>query len=580
MLPLTLADPMATRRVLFAATFVLAACETRPPAEPASLVLRNGKVVTVDAAMPEAQAIAVSGYTIVAVGTNDEIERYIGPNTEVIDLNGRLATPGFIEGHGHFMGLGRSKMILELADVKNFDDIVAMVRDAVARAQPGEWIMGRGWHQEKWDRVPQPNVEGVPLHAALDSVSPNNPVLLTHASGHAAFANGAALRAAGVDRRTPNPRGGELVKDGAGNPTGLLRETAQGLVSSAASRNDRQAEEVYAERRQQVQLAGREALDNGVTSFQDAGSSFEIIDFLKTLEERNELPVRLYVMVRGVPPEELDARLDSYRMEPAGNDYLTVRSIKQSIDGALGPHGAWLLQPYADMPGSAGLNTTPLDRIEQISRIAFNHGFQMNIHAIGDRGNREVLNIYEKIFAEDTTRKDLRWRIEHSQHLHPDDVRRFAQLAVVASMQCNHATSDGPWVFARLGPERARSGAYVWRDLMNAGVTINNGTDAPVERINPVANFYSCVTRNQLDGTAFFADQKMTREEALRAYTLNNAWAAFEENIKGSITVGKLADVTVLDRDIMTIPDAEIPTTKVDFTIIGGEIRFRRESAN
>jgi predicted amidohydrolase YtcJ len=567
----------SNRLALISATVLIVACESQPPVEPATLVLQNGKVVTVDDSLPEAQAIAVNGYTIVAVGSNEDIERYIGPNTEVIDLNGRLAVPGFIEGHGHFMGLGRSKMILELADVKNFDEIVAMVRDAVAKAKPGEWIMGRGWHQEKWDKVPEPNVEGIPLHTALDSVSPDNPVLLTHASGHAAFANGAALRAAGVDRRTPNPRGGELVKDAAGNPTGFLRETAQGLVSAAANRGDRPAEDVYAERRQQVQLAGREALENGVTTFQDAGSPFEIIDFLKTLEDRNELPIRLYIMVRGVPPEELDARLDLYRMEATGNDYLTVRSIKQSIDGALGSRGAWLLEPYADMPSSAGLNTTPLDRIEQISRIAFNHGFQMNIHAIGDRANREVLNVYEKIFAEDTTRKDLRWRIEHSQHLHPDDVKRFAQLNVVASMQCNHATSDGPWVFQRLGPDRARSGAYVWRDLMNAGVIINNGTDVPVEKINAIANFYSCVTRNQLDGTPFFAEQKMTRQEALRAYTLNNAWAAFEETIKGSITVGKLADITVIDKDIMTIPASEIPTARVDLTIVGGEVKFRRE---
>jgi predicted amidohydrolase YtcJ len=567
-----------TRSLLLATLLVaLTACEGRAPAEPATLVLRNGKVVTVDDSLPEAQAIAVRGSSIVAVGSNVEIERYVGPATEVIDLNGRLAIPGFIEGHGHFMGLGRARTILDLTVAKNFDDIVAMVRDAAAKAKPGEWIFGRGWHQEKWDRPPQPNVEGVPLHAALDSVSPDNPVLLTHASGHAAFANGAALRAAGVDRRTRNPAGGELVKDASGEPTGLLRETAQGLVNRAAGGEQRSAEQIYADRRLQVELAGKEAVEHGVTSFQDAGSNFDIIDFLKTLEDRNELPLRLYIMVRGEPPESLAVKLDRYRMEPQGNDYLMVRSIKQSIDGALGPHGAWLLEPYADMPSSAGLNTTPLERIEEIARIAFRHGFQMNIHAIGDRANREVLNIYEKVFSEDSSRHDLRWRIEHAQHLHPDDVKRFATLHVVASMQCNHATSDGPWVFARLGPERAKSGAYVWRDLMNAGVTINNGTDVPVEKIDPIANFHSCITRNQLDGTPFFPEQKMTRAEALRAYTLNNAWAAFQENILGSIKVGKLADITVLDKDIMSIPEAEIPTARVDYTIIGGEVKYQRQ---
>jgi predicted amidohydrolase YtcJ len=566
------------RRTTFLPLFLLAslvACGGGPDIEPATLVLRNGKVVTVDDAMPEARAIAIRGYTIAAVGSDADIQPYIGPATEVIDLDGKLAIPGFIEGHGHYMGLGRARMILDLTTVNNFDDIVAMVRDAVAKARPGDWIFGRGWHQEKWDRAPVPNVEGVPLHAALDSVSPDNPVLLTHASGHAAFANLAALRAAGVDRTTKNPNGGEFVKDASGEPTGLLRETAQGVVSDAANRGgeQRSAEEVYAEQKRMVELAGREALEKGVTSFQDAGSDFATIDFLKTLEQSHELPVRLYVMVRFETAENLEAHLDQYRMEPEGNDFLTVRSIKQAMDGALGSHGAWLLANYADL-ASSGLNTTPVDQIEQIARIAFRHGFQMNIHAIGDRANREVLNIYEKIFAEDTTRTDLRWRIEHAQHLDPTDVPRFAKLHVLASMQCNHATSDGPWVFARLGPERAKSGAYVWRDLMNAGVPINVGTDTPVEDIAPIDNFYSCVTRNQKDGTPFFPEQKMTREEALRGYTIANAWAAFEENIKGSITVGKLADITVLDRDIMTVPDDLIRGTKVVYTIVGGEVRY------
>jgi len=553
----------------------LAACAGRPDVEPATLVLRNGKVVTVDDALPAARAVAIRGYTIAAVGSDADIQPYIGPATEVIDLDGKLVIPGFIEGHGHYMGLGRARMILDLTTAANFDDIVAMVRDAVAKARPGEWIFGRGWHQEKWDRAPVPNVEGVPLHAALDSVSPDNPVFLTHASGHAAFANLAALRAAGVDRNTRNPNGGEFVKDAKGEPTGLLRETAQGVVSRAASRGgeQRSAEAVYAEQKRQVELAGREALEKGVTSFQDAGSDFATIDFLKTLEQNGELPLRLYVMVRGESPENLEAHLDEYRLEPEGNDFLTVRSIKQSIDGALGIRGAWLLADYADL-ASPGLNTTPVERIEEISRIAFRHNFQMNIHAIGDRANREVLNVYEKVFAEDPARTDLRWRIEHAQHIDPADVPRFAQLHVLASMQCNHATSDGPWVFARLGPERAKSGAYVWRDLANAGVPINVGTDTPVEDIAPIDNFYSCVTRNQKDGTPFFAEQKMTREEALKAYTIANAWATFEENIKGSITVGKLADLTVLDRDIMTVPDDQIRGTKVVYTIVGGEVRY------
>lgn len=561
---------------LFLAVF--AACEAAPPVEPATLVLRNGKIVTVDDSVPEAAAVAVRGYTIVAVGSDEDVEQYIGPGTEVIDLDGRLAIPGFIEGHGHYMNLGRSKMILDLTEVRNFDEIVAMVREAVAQAQPGDWIFGRGWHQEKWDRVPQPNVEGVPLHAALDSVSPDNPVLLTHASGHGAFANGAALRAAGVDARTPDPNGGEIVRDAAGNPTGLLRETAQGLVSRASNRggDQRSAEEIYAEQKRMVELAGQEALEKGVTSFQDAGSGFATIDFLKTLEERGELPVRLYIMVRGESPEDLRAHLDEYRMEAEGNDFLTVRSIKQSIDGALGTHGAWLLEPYTDMPSSPGLNTTPLDRIEELSRIAYEHGFQMNIHAIGDRGNREVLDIYERIFDEGSGGLDRRWRIEHAQHIHPDDIPRFGQLGVIAAMQGIHCTSDAPWVFVRLGDERARTGAYVWQSLMQTGAIIANGTDVPVEDISPVESFYASVSRRMADGDVFFPDQRMSREEALRSYTFNNAYAAFEEEIKGSITVGKLADITVLDQDIMTIPEEQIPATRVDYTIVGGEVRYSR----
>ena len=557
----------------------LAACEARTTVEPADLVLHNGKVVTVDDSVPEAQAVAVRGYEIVAVGTDEAIDDYIGPETEVIDLAGRLAVPGFIDSHGHYMGLGRSKMILDLTTAKNFDDIVALVRDAVAQAQPGDWIFGRGWHQEKWDRVPEPNVEGVPLHTALDSVSPDNPVVLTHASGHASFVNGAALAAAGVDARTRNPNGGEIVHDAAGQPTGLMRETAQGVVNSAQGRasEQRSAEEIYAEQKQMVDLAGQEALRNGVTSFHDAGSGFATIDFLKSLEDRGELPVRLYVMVRGESPENLNALLDQYLMPAQGNDFLTVRSIKQSIDGALGPHGAWLLEPYADMPGSAGLETTPVARIEELSRIAWGHGFQMNIHAIGDRANREVLDVYARIFADSGGGTDRRWRIEHAQHLSPADIPRFAQLGVIPAMQGIHCTSDGPWVLKRLGEERAQTGAYMWRDLMNTGAIIANGTDVPVENISPIASFYASVARVMNDGTAFYPGQKMTREEALRSYTLNGAYAAFEENIKGSITVGKLADITVLDKDIMTIPDAEIPQTKVDLTILGGQVKYRRE---
>ncbi|MCI0433756.1 MAG: amidohydrolase [Gemmatimonadetes bacterium] len=572
------ASNLAARAVAILAAAGIAACEASPPVEPADLVLTNGRIVTVDDAVPGAEAVAVRGGLIVAVGSSEEMAAHVGAATEVIDLQGRLAVPGFIEGHGHFMGFGRAKTILDLTTVKNWEEVVTMVRDAVALARPGEWIFGRGWHQEKWDAVPPGAVDGVPLHHTLSAVSPDNPVLLTHASGHAAFANARAMSLANITAGTANPSGGEVVHDALGNPTGLLRETAQRLVSAVSAPSDqRSPEEVYAEQKRYVELAGQEALSKGVTSFQDAGSDFATIDFLRSLEQRGELPIRLYVMVRRESNEDMDARLPQYFMPIEGNDFLTVRSIKRQIDGALGPHGAWLLQPYLDLPASAGLNLEDPADIEETARIAIKHGFQVNTHAIGDRANREVLDIYERVFRENPDRTDVRWRIEHAQHIDPADVPRFGQLGVIAAMQGIHCTSDAPWVLKRLGPERAGSGAYVWRDLMNTGAIIANGTDVPVEDINPIASFYASVSRRTADGTVFHAEQVMTREEALRSYTLNNAIAAFEEQLKGSITVGKLGDITVLDRDIMTIPEAEIPGTRVDLTIVGGEIRYRRD---
>ncbi|HUF50789.1 MAG TPA: amidohydrolase [Longimicrobiales bacterium] len=571
---------MTGKAVLRLGLAVLAAagCSTDGPAEePADLVLRGGHVVTVDSTQPEAEAIAVRGHTIVAVGTDEEIERFIGAGTQVIELNGRLAMPGFIEGHGHFPGLGQKLMNLDLMTVKNWDEIVAMVGAAAADAKADAWIIGRGWHQEKWDRVPEPNVEGVPLHTSLDAVSPNNPVLLTHASGHASFANKRALDLAGITRSTPNPPGGEIVKDARGEPTGLLRETASGLVSRARSRSEsgRAAADVEAENRRAVELAAHESLAKGITSFQDAGSSFATVDFLKRLEAEGALPLRLYVMIRA-SNDQLEQRLPEYLMPAEGNDFLTVRAIKVTMDGALGSHGAWLLEPYDDMPNSTGLATTQPATLARTAELAMQHGFQLNVHAIGDRGNREVLNVFENAFQANPDKTALRWRIEHAQHLHPTDIPRFGQLGVIPAMQGVHATSDGPWIPKRLGEQRAREGAYVWRGLIDSGASIANGTDAPVEDVDPIASFYSSVSRRMNTGEVFYPEQRMTREEALRSYTINNAFAAFEEDIKGSLTVGKLADIVVLSKDIMTIPEAEIPTARVDLTIVGGQIRYQR----
>ncbi|MBW3536034.1 MAG: amidohydrolase family protein [Gemmatimonadetes bacterium] len=395
---------------------LLVACATGDATtESADLVLTNGKVVTVDDALGEAQAVAVRGDRILAVGTTEEMEDFVGADTEVVDLEGRLAIPGFIEGHGHYLGLGNARMILDLTTATTWQEIVAMVERAAAEAEPGEWILGRGWHQEKWSAVPEPSVDGVPLHGSLSAASPDNPVLLTHASGHASFANALAMERAGLTRDTPDPAGGTIVKDARGEPTGLLRETASGIVGRA--RADAEASMTDSERetrfRRQVELAGEEALANGVTSFHDAGTGFDDIDRLKAMADAGELPVRLYVMVRGESHEDLDARLDDYFMDGHANGFLTVRSIKQVVDGALGSHGAWLLEPYADMPSSTGLPTQQPADIERTAEIAIRHGFQVNTHAIGDRGNREVLDLYQRVFEANPDHEDLRWRIEH-----------------------------------------------------------------------------------------------------------------------------------------------------------------------
>ncbi len=568
---------------LVLAAGLLAGCDQ--PAGPealaaADLVLTNGKIVAGDSLLAEAEALAVRADTIVAVGTSAEMAAYVGPATEVIDLEGRLALPGFIEGHGHFMGLGQAKMILDLTQAKTWDEIVALVADAAEAAEPGAWIRGRGWHQEKWDAVPEGAVEGVPTHHTLSEASPDNPVYLTHASGHAAFVNAEAMRRAAVSAETPNPAGGEIVHDARGEPTGMLRETAQGLVAAALARDRERMtdEEREQERRTQADLAARESLSKGVTSFQDAGSSFETLDFLKRLADEGALPLRLYVMVRA-PNEELAEKLPAYRWIDYGGGYLTVRAIKRTLDGALGSHGAWLLAPYADMPQTSGLNTADPADVARTAEIAAANGFQLNVHAIGDRANRVVLDLFERTFQANPDETDRRWRIEHAQHLDPADVPRFAQLGVIASMQGIHCTSDAPWVVKRLGEQRARDGAYVWQTLWKSGAVVTNGTDAPVEDVDPLASFYATVSRKLTDGTVFFGAQRLTRAQALQSYTRNNAYAAFEEARKGILAPGYLADVVVLSKDIMTIPADEIPTADVVYTIVGGKVAYRREGA-
>jgi hypothetical protein len=551
----------------------------RPSAAPADLVLRNGKIITVDDAKPQGQAVAVTGGKVTFVGSNAEIAAYVGPQTQVIDLAGATAIPGFIEGHGHFTGVGEAKLGLELMPTKSWDEIVAMVGDAAKKARPGQWIVGRGWHQEKWSKTPTPNVEGFPTHASLDAVSPNNPVILTHASGHASFANGLALKLSGVTKDTANPNGGEILRDKDGNPTGLLRERASGLIKRGAGEPAPTAAENAARNARVLELADQEVASKGITSFHDAGSSFGTVESYKAAYAANTLHTRLYVMVNG-GPAALAQGLAKYRMEGGLDNRLTVRSIKIHFDGALGSRGAWLLEPYEDKKDSTGLNTAPIPDVKETAKLAIQYGYQLNVHSIGDKANRVALDIFEEAFKnagkDAAAMKALRWRMEHAQHISAADIPRFGQMGIIASMQPVHATSDAPYVLARLGAKRAEEGAYVWQKLMKSGALINSGTDAPVEDVDPIPNYYSAVTRKLADGSVFFGDQKMTRMEALKSYTINNAFAAFEESVKGSLTPGKLADITVLSQDITTVPDDQIKNTKIVYTIVGGKIVYKR----
>ncbi len=557
---------------------IASAASNQPVAlEPATLVLRNGKIVTVDDKVPEAQAIAVRGDRIAAVGSNADIQRYIGPGTKVIDLAGQLAIPGLVESHGHFMGFGQSKMTLDLLDVKDWNEIVSMVAAAAKQAKPGEWIIGRGWHQEKWASVPQPNVEGFPFHDGLSKVSPNNPVMLTHASGHASFVNAAAMAAAALTGQTPDPAGGEILKDKTGRPIGLLRETASGIVGRAldAWRAKKTPEERLADAKRQIELAVQASLEKGVTSFHDAGANFATLDVYKQAAADGSLGVRLWVMVRD-SNDNLRAKLAQYKAVGLNNHHLTIAAIKVTADGALGSRGALMLEPYTDSPSSTGLRTVPIESIADTAKIAIDNSVQLCVHAIGDRANREVLNVFERTFAQYPKEKDLRWRIEHAQHIDPADIPRFGKLGVIAAMQGIHATSDAPYVLARLGPARAQGGAYVWQKLMLSGAIVANGTDVPVERIDPMASFHATVTRKTKDGSVFYGDQKMTRDQALKSYTWNGAFAAKEESLKGSLAAGKLADITVLSKDIMTVAEDEIPSTTVVYTIVGGKVAYSR----
>jgi predicted amidohydrolase YtcJ len=558
--------------ILYLITIYTSSCTGE---EAASMILINGKIATMDQNNPSAEAIAFQGDRILAIGSTAEIEVLKNEQTKVIDLKGNFAMPGFIEGHGHFSGLGKSLMDLNFLKTKNWQEIVNMVAEAAKTAKPGEWIEGRGWHQEKWNEIVERNVHGYPYHDELSAVSPDNPVLLRHASGHGVFANKKAMELGGISAETLSPIGGEIVRDGSGEAIGMFEERAMSLVYAAFREYEKTLSPEDLEKRwyQAIELAQEECLKKGITSFQDAGSKYFEIERYTQLAKEGKFDLRLWAMLRH-SYEEMNGNLKQFPIIDAGNHFFTCRSIKTEVDGALGSYGAWLLKSYNDKQHFVGQNTTTIEEVTNIARLAAENDLQLCVHAIGDRANREVINIFENQIKANPT-KDWRWRIEHAQHLHPEDIPRFKEWGIIASMQGIHCTSDAPFVVDRLGEKRAREGAYPWRSLLDAGVLIANGTDAPVEDVDPLESFYASVTRKRADtGLEFFTEQKMTREEGLYSYTLGNAFAGFEEKDKGSLEVGKLADVTVLTKDLRNCEDEEILETEVVYTIVGGEVKF------
>ena len=554
-----------------------------PTLRPADLVLRDATIATLDPLQPEAQALAVRDGKILAVGSDESISHYIGKQTKVMDLHGAFVTPGFIEGHGHLMGTGEALMQVDVGKAANWDEIVVIMKAAVAKAKPGQWIIGQGWQQAKWNKVPQPNVDGLPLPDSLDAVSPDNPVLLNHASGHAIYANALALKLAGITDQTPDPSGGSIVRDSKGHAIGMLRDTAANPVFAAYNHHIDSLPPAAREARREktLELAVQNEISKGITTFVDQGEDFETIDWLKKQAAKG-LPLRLYVYVDGEPVASLDKHLADHRTIGFADNHFTVRGIGETVsDGALGTRSAWLLKPYSDAPNITGKNVTPMADLTKMSEIAARDGFQMAIHAIGDRANREVLDMYQKIFAADPAAHALRWRIEHAQHLNPADIPRFAELGVIASMQSIHACSDAPMVVARLGKQRAEEGAYVWKKLIDSGAIVLDGTDTPVEDTNPIPNFYCGVTRAYDHGKkTFFPAEAKTRMQELKSYTWNNAYAIYQEHELGSLAPGMLADLDVLSGNLLTMPAGDILRTRVLYTIVGGKVVYQRPGAD
>lgn len=542
----------------------LAACST---AEPADRIFTNGIVYTANDSQPKAEAVAVKDGKVIFVGSSTDARRHAGSNTEVIDLQGKTLLPGFVDAHYHLAGVGERELTLNLEGTQSLDEFLARVKERVDQAAPGSWVVGRGWIETPW------NPRRFPNRQDLDRISPDNPVFLTRADGHAGVANSAALKLAGITRATRPPAGGEILRDGRGEPTGMLIDRAQGLIG-------RHLPEATEAQEDSAWVVGvNRSLSLGWTQIQDAGSSWEDVGRLRRLYRDGRIGLRIYLSIRG-PGASADSLLAHGASVGEFDGRFTVRTIKAAMDGALGSRGALLLREYSDAPGTVGLLTTDLEKFRVMAREALRKGIQVEVHAIGDSANRLLLNEVEAALKDvpeaERAIHQPRWRDEHTQIVDPADIPRFKQLGVIPSMQPSHAIGDLHFAPDRLGTERL-AGAYAWQTLIKAGNIIAGGSDAPVERGEPLIEFYAAVARKDLkgfSGEGWNPDEAMTRDQALKAFTIWPAYAAFEESERGSIEAGKWADFTVFDKDILTVPEAEIPTAKNMMTVVNGEIVY------
>lgn len=556
---------------------LLFSCGTK---ENADLLLIRGNIVTLNEKSPKAEAVAIRGGKIIDVGTGDALKKkYVA--TRIEDLHGATVLPGLIDAHLHIMGLGRSLMELNVIGVTRSDEIVSMVAQKTKTAAKGKWIKGRGWDQNLWAS------KEFPTGSQLDAVSPDHYVILTRVDGHAVWVNRKVMDAAGISKNTKDPDGGKIIRDSSGNPSGVLIDNAKGLIYKIIP------VPTYAEDSLALETAMDACAKFGLTSVHDAGVGMETIKLYKDFAKRGDLKLRIYAMLDGTqssllesyskigPEKLLDGYFKNGPEKNLYNDFLTIASVKLYADGALGSRGAALLEPYSDNPKNYGLELTSKNEIEKIAEQSLKHGFQVCIHAIGDRGNRNALDAYEEALAKtNSIGSQKRLRIEHGQIVNENDIPRFAALGVIASMQPTHCTSDMYWAESRLGPKRIL-GAYAWKKLTDSGVTVAFGSDAPVESCNPLWGIYAAVTRQDQKGFpdgGFYPDQRMTLMEALQGFTIHAAYAAFEENDKGTIEAGKLADLVVLSNDLTAIEPQEILTTEVKLTIVNGRIVYRSKN--